>query len=703
MAQNDVSLKVTAKDEASGTLNKIAGNINQFANNTKKSTSGLTQLGSSLKNLKNAVPGIGLVAGAVAGVTAAVKKVIASMSEWEQAWAKVEQSATKLDIAGRINENLQGTSYELKKFASDLSSSLKNTISGGDIMEAMSTFAFDKTADQIKNMASAGADLAKAMGTDLNSAMSMLNNTFSGTVGQLGKMFPELKKLSKEELEAGKAVEIVKGKLDGVAQALDDTTSGSMQRYKNSMGDLKEELGAAVTGFFSPLRNWLSDIASGWAESLKRKREYNEYKMKFDEGARDEGTLTGFVDSSKLKVEELRKLQQADKEDAMSGGMYYDYYQQQINEILTNIKSSEIMLQQEKKKMAEQELLEKARQIQEEKKLAQEKLEAERKALKDQEELRNQDFIKTITADNKKAAANAEIARLEQEIANKTRDEAIIIKEILKLQDENYKKASAVDYTWAVESQKQAAEYMLNKEKEIADKLAKERSELADKEKKEREKYIEGLRQQITGKMGETGTLIEGAFSGDWTSVLVNYAGQILSKVVEFSSIVDKVFNFVSSAAEYFIQPLAQVVENVVGPMLPIVKAMGQTVGVILQLLEPISKYIIGPVMKVLSTTIVTVLGSIYNAVVAVHNFFVRKKYEWAYMDIAGAVKEIWDDSSSASASGAGSAATGRASYTAARDIYININYNNSYINGDAMEIALNIRDKIKEAERMGY
>lgn len=35
MAQNNVTIAVKGKDEASGTLNKIAGNINNFAKNAK--------------------------------------------------------------------------------------------------------------------------------------------------------------------------------------------------------------------------------------------------------------------------------------------------------------------------------------------------------------------------------------------------------------------------------------------------------------------------------------------------------------------------------------------------------------------------------------------------------------------------------------------------------------------------------------------
>jgi hypothetical protein len=46
--------------------------------------------------------------------------------------------------------------------------------------------------------------------------------------------------------------------------------------------------------------------------------------------------------------------------------------------------------------------------------------------------------------------------------------------------------------------------------------------------------------------------------------------------------------------------------------------------------------------------------------------------------------------------------ASSNASYTAARDIYVTISYNNSYVNGDAREIALNLRQEIRAAEALG-
>ena len=41
------------------------------------------------------------------------------------------------------------------------------------------------------------------------------------------------------------------------------------------------------------------------------------------------------------------------------------------------------------------------------------------------------------------------------------------------------------------------------------------------------------------------------------------------------------------------------------------------------------------------------------------------------------------------------------ASYTAARDIYVTINYDHSYVNGDAREIALSLYNELKDCKKL--
>ena len=52
---------------------------------------------------------------------------------------------------------------------------------------------------------------------------------------------------------------------------------------------------------------------------------------------------------------------------------------------------------------------------------------------------------------------------------------------------------------------------------------------------------------------------------------------------------------------------------------------------------------------------------------------------------------------SASNTTGSGSSA----SYTAARDIYVTINYEHSYVNGDSREIALSLYNELKDCKKL--
>ena len=61
------------------------------------------------------------------------------------------------------------------------------------------------------------------------------------------------------------------------------------------------------------------------------------------------------------------------------------------------------------------------------------------------------------------------------------------------------------------------------------------------------------------------------------------------------------------------------------------------------------------------------------------------------------AIQAILATAATATASGGSSGA----SYTAAKDVYVTINFDRSYVNGDAQEIAIALAREIRRAERM--
>lgn len=292
MAEKNVSFKLEAKDNVTGVLNKITGSLNAMSKTSSEKFKGVKNFVSAFQNFSIAVPGMQLVAKALQVIAGTAK-------ECEQAFSALQLSEKRLDFAAGLNSSFGETATAFKKFTSDLSTELNNTISTGEIQSALTPLAYDKTAAQLKKLASVGADFSAAVTGNFSEATKKLNDTLSGEAGELAKLFPEIKAFTQEQLKAGAAVDYVAEKVRGASQAMSDTVNGSMQRYKNSMGDLQEEIGALVTNALSPLRDLLASIASNWAAALGEARRYKEAAV-----ARENGT----ADSDQLKLIKNEKM-----------------------------------------------------------------------------------------------------------------------------------------------------------------------------------------------------------------------------------------------------------------------------------------------------------------------------------------------------------------------------------------------------------
>ena len=280
MAQKEHVTILKAKDELSGPIKKATAGINSFTKKIKEANAPFKNLFSSIARFGKELSGIGTVANVI---VKSVGKIVSSFKEFEEEWANAEKAIKKIDFASSINKSL-GNSTDLKNFAGNLADSIRNVFSQDEIQNAMGTMLFDKTGTQIKQILPVAADLASALGTDLNTAVNQLNQSFSGTVTQLGKIFPELKNFTKEELEAGKAIDLVKEKVSGMAKEMANSTSGSIKNYKDSIENLREELGAMVTSWISPVRDLLAETASFYAKIFSQQRERNEARQAVNNG-----------------------------------------------------------------------------------------------------------------------------------------------------------------------------------------------------------------------------------------------------------------------------------------------------------------------------------------------------------------------------------------------------------------------------------
>lgn len=257
----------------------------------------------------------------------------------------------------------------------------------------------------------------------------------------------------------------------------------------------------------------------------------------------------------------------------------------------------------------------------------------------------------------------------------------------------------------------------------------------------------------------------QGFQNGGIFSALIAVIAQLLSDIMQVVSENSEKFqafqNLVSLVLESLISEIIPIFDNFVTPFLEgfsavkellsgVIYLLGSIIGIFAEIFKEftrelnitastvsgIFKFIGGifqiirgfiqfmqPVMNILSyvtRTIGVVVYSIEWVIVNGINMIIKALNMLPFVDIdtiSGfddynkGVSDIWNgggntdsDNSylNAAISQSASNVTGAsASYTAARDIYVTISYNNSYVNGDAREIALSLYEELKDCKKL--
>lgn len=190
--------------------------------------------------------GLGSLAVAATAAAAALAAVF-SGREIIAAASRQQDSINNLNASlSRIGEFSQETSRDLQSFASSLQSITKF---GDEAILEQLTFAqsLGASAEQSKEVVAAATNLSAALGIDLQSATRNVARTLGGFAGELGEVIPELRSLSREQLQAGAAVDLLAQKFAGLAEAQTQTFTGALAQAQNSFGDLLERVGAFIT------------------------------------------------------------------------------------------------------------------------------------------------------------------------------------------------------------------------------------------------------------------------------------------------------------------------------------------------------------------------------------------------------------------------------------------------------------------------
>jgi hypothetical protein len=261
----DGEVKINTKLDTSG-VDKGLKDLNKKLDDAGKS---IDNAGKKSKTLNSNLGGISkgavAAAGAVAGVAVAVKKTVDALNDCEAAYKIQRNAEIALQQAAKNNPYLNNESvYNLRNFASELQS--MSNIGDEVSLKVMSQLAATgRNEEQIMQIMKAAADMAAVTGEDIASAATKLNATLNGNAGMLGRQVTAINNLTKEELESGRAIEIVAQQYNGSAAAMADNTV----QLANAWGDFKENIGRNWAEKTSPIKKFFTDTLNDINEALR--------------------------------------------------------------------------------------------------------------------------------------------------------------------------------------------------------------------------------------------------------------------------------------------------------------------------------------------------------------------------------------------------------------------------------------------------
>lgn len=218
------------------------------------------------KSFADKLKGISVGAVTAAGVTAAVKKTVDALNECEAAYQVQRKAEIALQTAAKNNPYLNDESvYNLRNFASELQGI--SEIGDEQSLHVMAQLAaMGRTEEQIQAIMKAAADMSAVTGNSIQNVAVQLNKTYSGLAGELGEANSAIRGLTKEELEAGKAIDIIAQQYKGQAAAMADVNV----QLSNSWGDFKENIGRGWNKVTQPVKQFFIDVLNDINEATAK-------------------------------------------------------------------------------------------------------------------------------------------------------------------------------------------------------------------------------------------------------------------------------------------------------------------------------------------------------------------------------------------------------------------------------------------------
>ena len=235
MAEKEVKIKVSVQDQQ---LKDLNGTVNQ------------TNI--SFGKLAGA---IGIATSGYVLLEKAVSSAIGFLKDGVKAALDEENAQHKMYFA------LEQNNAALKRMVGFRDQMFRSTLFGKEGINAAISMGLElgRTESQTKKMVETAMGLSRVTGVDLNAAMLQLNGTYEGTIGRLGRLDGDVKKLTKSQLANGDAVELLNKKFGKLATEGMDTAEGRLIQAQKSW----EEFGKYLGSKFIPILGNVADIFLG--------------------------------------------------------------------------------------------------------------------------------------------------------------------------------------------------------------------------------------------------------------------------------------------------------------------------------------------------------------------------------------------------------------------------------------------------------
>jgi hypothetical protein len=598
----------------------------------------------------------------------AIEKVLSFASDCINEFAKIETAVKGLGFATAGLGPLAATN--LRAFADEMAN-----ITGVDDLvfinlERMGAAA-GKSEEEIKKLIQVSADYSAGTGKDMGAIFEALLKSYNGGVKALQVIVPEVKNLTDAELACGGAVDQVGKQFAGFSESLSDTMTVKLGRAQNAWGDFSESLGKVFSAGFSPVLTWLTDRLSEITKSIDDAVALAEAKSKM--GAGGGGTIADRLLVFKDEVATAEKKVARLVEDYKP--LFEAGYEMRQSGVIKGYTPAEAAVRGELDKWKA--ILKSA-----EEKLAAETKKAEAAAKKAEEEAKKKEKG-TTGGDSIDVLVGPNFAPVLEEAAGNAFGEA-------------FSESFAGVGPSIAEYYKSLAGLPANPAAGIAAALGNGGS-------------------QIGGGYGQGG-VGGGAAQADPFAFLVGIRDRFMDMGASLD-IVTKLLDPLGVILGALFDTIGPVINQVLAPLMGAFKILGATLGAILipivQALMPVIDMLSAAFVWLYNNAIVPIanifiyLGKVVeNVGVWFHNLFSGWWDQQSFVDLnnpAGYLQTI-DTGALTASSGytTGGGSGGSASYTAARDVIVNIYYDRSYINGDAQAIALDIYKTIKSAQALG-